>query len=253
MRVIVTGGRSAIGEAIIKRRLDFGDHVLTTASSEVTLADLKAKLPNTPQFESCLWNLSTPEKNSTEVRNFISQGVDALVLNASAPTRTLKRLHEISDAEIQDSFQTQMYGNAWLIRECLPKMMEQKFGRIVFISSMAIHGTSRYCLYSMAKSGIEGLLKVVGTDYGEYNIRANILRPGVIATDRNKRFWARSDYMKLMTELIPSKSLGEAIGIAEATDPLLGPNCYMNSSVIEVSGGFPNIRSDFMTTVKLKD
>jgi NAD(P)-dependent dehydrogenase (short-subunit alcohol dehydrogenase family) len=62
-------------------------------------------------------------------------------------------------------------------------------------------------MYAMAKSGIEGLLRVVATDYGEFNLRANIVRPGIIMTDRNKRFWMRSDYTNAMNEILPNKCL----------------------------------------------
>lgn len=252
MKTLITGGRSGIGQALVNRRLGFGDEILTTASSQPTFEDMKTKFSRNDKLSFCQWDLNKPEENNTEICSFIDSGIESLILCAATPTRMLKRFHEITDAEIQDTFQTQMYGNLWLIRRCLPKMMEQKFGRIVFISSLAIHGTSRYSMYAMAKSGVEALLRVIATDYGEFNIRANMVRPGVIMTDRNKRFWMRSDYTNAMNEVLPNKSLGQPIHIAEATDPFLTESCYINGASLEVSGGFPNIRSEFFTKFTIK-
>jgi len=252
MKLLVTGGRSGIGEAILKRRLTLGDEVFTTASSQPTLEDLQSKFADTPKLKSCLWDLSQPKQNEKDLDAFLANGIDGLILNAAPASKVLRRFHEIGSEEIQEALQTQVYGNAWLIQKCLPLMVSQNFGRIVFVSSLTVYGTSRYSLYAMAKSAIEGLLRVVATDYGEYNIRANSIRPGIIATERNKRFWSRSDYVGLMTEIIPAKSFGLPEQVAEALDPFLSPNCYINGTHLDVSGGLPNFRSDYLLKARAK-
>lgn len=250
MRLLITGGRSDIGQAIIRRRSSMGDHILTTASSEPTLNDLQEKLKDLKNVTCCQWDLTTPDQNSAAIEAFIQQGVEGLVLNAAAPTRVLKRLHEMTDAEMQTVLQTQMYGNMWLLKRALEKMQAQNYGRVLFISSATIYGTSRYGAYSMAKAGIEALIRTIGTDYGEFNIRANSIRPGVVATERTKRFWARSTYVQAMSAAIPAGHLGEPIHIAEASDIFLSPNCYANGTSLDVTGGLPNIRSEVLLKIQ---
>lgn len=250
MRILITGGRSDIGEAMIRRREKMGDEILTTASSEPTLEDMQERYKDLSRVKCYQWELSQPTMGAAPIDAFIAKGIDGLILNAAPPTKSMGRLHELSDADILAALQTQIYGNVWLTKRCLPKMVEQGFGRILLISSLTVYGTSRYSLYSMSKSALEGVIKVVATDYGEFNIRANIIRPGVIATERNKRFWSRSSYTSFMTELIPAKALGTPEQVAEVTDPFMSEKCYMNGADVDVSGGLPNFRSDYLLKVK---
>jgi 3-oxoacyl-[acyl-carrier protein] reductase len=123
-------------------------------------------------------------------------------------------------------------------------MVERKFGRVVFVSSLSVaQGTSRFPYYCAAKSALEGLFINLGVDYGEHNVFFNIVRPGIIATERTKRFWKRSHYLKTLEKVIPVMKLGQAPQVAEALDPLLSPTGYMNGSTITVSGGLPMLRS----------
>lgn len=246
MRVLVTGGRSDIGNAFIQRRVAMGDEVLTTATSEPRLEDLKERLKDTPNVEAVEWKLETPTVGFEPLQKFIDQRIDILIMNASPETRTLRRLHEYTTEEFQSAIDSNIVGNIHLLRAVLKQMVEQKFGRILYISSISVMGTSRYALYNMTKGAVEGLIRTAATEYGEYNIYSNIIRPGIVATKRNQRFWKRSDFLAVMTKAIPAMKLGTPSNIAEASDPLLSETSYINGAVLEVAGGFPQFRSEIM-------
>ena len=245
MRTLISGGRSDIGRALIERRLSKGDTVLTTTSQ--TEQPLSFSKP----VDVMAFNLAKPEENSEAVQSWIDQGVDALILNAATRNTSLRRLHEYDKDEIISSFQENVMGNIWLLQKCLKKMSEQKFGRVLFISSMTVQGASRYGLYSASKGAIESLIRGVATDYGEFNINANIIRPSVVETERTKRFWKRSAYVDVMKPLIPLMRFAQPQDIAVASDMFLETQCYANGATLDLSGGFPQFRPDSLFKVGL--
>lgn len=243
MRILVTGGRSEMGQAIAKKRKAMGDEVLVTASSEVTLEEAR-KVYDPLGIEIAFFDLANPNSQSEKLLDWCAKGVSGVVFNAAPETRMLKRLHEFEESELRASMESHFVGNFWLLKRLLPAMVEKKFGRLVFISSMTVYGSSRYPLYTLCKSGLEGLFINVAADYGEYNVTSNILRPGFIATKRTERFWKRSDYLKKVGDLIPMRRLGQAEDIAEAVQPMLSANCYMNGATVNCGGGLPSVRME---------
>lgn len=244
MRVWVTGGSSEIGKAIVKSRLDLGDQVVITASTaeslEETLADYKK---DNLKVSGVVFSLENPSRE--EIEKELAKGVDALVLNAATRNIKLRKLDEWKEEDIRKYVQTNIEGNIWLIRQVLETMTEKKFGRMVFISSLSVaQGTSRFPLYCLTKSAIEGLFLNLAVDYGQDNIFFNIVRPGIIATERTKKYWKRSHYLEKVQSIIPAKKLGKAEQVAEALAPLLSSTGYINGAILPVSGGLPMMRSE---------
>ncbi|MGZ3694972.1 MAG: SDR family NAD(P)-dependent oxidoreductase [Bdellovibrionota bacterium] len=240
MKLLITGGSSEIAFALARRRVQLGDEVWITASSadslKETLAEYKKEDVN---VKGMVFNLSDPAASEGDFTQF-----DSVVLNAATRTIKLRKFTDWDEAAGAEYLRTNIDGNLWLLQRCIPGMAERKFGRVVFISSLsALQGTSRFAFYCAAKSALEGLFLNLAVDYGEDNVYFNMVRPGVIATERTKRFWKRSHYLEKMQEIIPSKALGAPSQVAEAMDPLLSATSYMNGTSITVSGGLPLLRS----------
>ena len=241
MKILVTGGRSEIGQAIAKKRRARGDEVVVTAGSEATLEECK-KIYQGTGITSVFFDLEKPDSGSDELKKLISVGFDGVVLNAAPATRVLKRLHEFSQDEVRASLEGLVMGNVWVLRHILEGMMQRKFGRLVLISSMAVFGSGRYPAYCLGKGGMEGLFMNLAVDYGEFNVTSNILRPGLIATKRTERFWKRGNYAEVVGGLIPMTRLGQPDEIAEAIEPLLAEKCYLNAAALNCGGGMPAVR-----------
>jgi 3-oxoacyl-[acyl-carrier protein] reductase len=245
MKILISGGSSGIGRALVERRLQKGDEVCATTSRDGPSLEFSK-----PVVVSH-FNLSKPEENSTDLCNWISNGVDGLILNATVRNSSLRKWHEYETDEIMTAYNGNVFGNMWLLKKVLAKMSEQKFGRILFISSMTVHGSPRYSLYSSAKAALEALVRGIASDYGELGITANIIRPGVIETDRTRRFWKRTAYVEVMKPLIPLLRFGQPEDVAIASDVFLDPNCYATGSTLEVAGGLPQIRTESLFKVGL--
>jgi 3-oxoacyl-[acyl-carrier protein] reductase len=242
MKLLITGGSSEIAMAVAKRRVDTGDQVWITASTKESLEETLAEYKKEKiKVKGLVFNLAEPE--GCEEEKLLAE-FDALILNAASRTVKLRKFTDWDEAEGARYLRANIDGNLWLLQRAIPGMAERKFGRVVFISSLsAVQGTSRFAFYCAAKSALEGLFLNLAVDYGENNVFFNIVRPGIIATERTKRFWKRSHYLERMKEIIPAGALGKPEQVAEVMDPLLSSTSYMNGSVVAVGGGLPLLRS----------
>lgn len=240
MKILVTGGSSDIAKAIVERRLQAGDSITVTASTAEKLTKTLAEYGKNKDLSGIVYDLQDP----SSIKN-VEDEFDAIVLNAASRNAKLRKFHEWDVEEMEDYLATNVTGNLRLLQKLLPGMVKRKFGRIVFVSSLSVtQGTSRFPLYCASKSAIEGLILNLAVDYGADNIFSNIIRPGIIATERTKKFWKRSHYLERVQEIVPARALGKPEQVAEAIDPLLSKTSFMNGSIVTVSGGLPLLRTE---------
>ena len=118
-------------------------------------------------------------------------------------------------------------------------MIKNKYGRIVNISS--IFGTTtltKRSIYSMTKSGIEGLTRGMALDLAEYNILANSVAPGFTLTDLTKRVLGKDGIKKIEKE-IPVKRLASTKDISNTVLYFASDlNSYITGQNIIVDGGY---------------
>ena len=241
MKILITGGRSEMCQEMVKLYLSQGHSVIVTASSIESKPEVE-KIYNELQLvvRVIVFNFSDIDSSKKEIEALLKTGIDSLVLNAWSKVDELKLFHESTDLDIDLELNQNIKANTWLLRETVGSMKDQSFGRILFISSVAsIAGANHYGLYCLGKAAIEGLILNIAVDYGKFNILANILRPGIIKTQRTKRFWERDFYEKLASKAIPQKQLGEAKHVAKATLPFLEKDSYITGTSLNVSGGLP--------------
>lgn len=244
MRVLITGGSSDIGRSIARRRLALGDDVIVTASSaeslEKTLARYRAE---GLEARGLVLDLSSPESSEAALAELLVRGPQGLVLNAWTRRPPLYRFHELPQEALEADVTANLMGNLWLLRRVLPSMVEARWGRIVFISSVStVNGTGRYGAYVLCKSALEGLMRNLAVDYGEFNVLANTVRLGIFKTERTKKYWSKPRYVERMGGVIPQGALGEPEHVGEALDSLLSPHQYINGAVLDVTGGLPMFR-----------
>jgi NAD(P)-dependent dehydrogenase (short-subunit alcohol dehydrogenase family) len=116
------------------------------------------------------------------------------IVVADAAIQYWKPLLEMQDSEWKDVIENNLNGTANTIRAFAPKMIAQRRGRIIVLSSMqGKHGTKDASSYSASKWGILGLMKSAAMELGEYNITVNALIPGLVDTELTR-------YDKRLTE-----------------------------------------------------
>ena len=179
---IVTGAGSGIGAAIARRFAAEGAKVIICGRR-------KEKLEETAS--TCLEGSVLPFQ--ADVRKYedtlavaeaalkFGGKIDILVNDAG-----IAHAGGVAEAVIEewmDTIATNLFGAFYMMRAVLPHMIEAGRGSIVSISSLAgIRRIPSGSAYSTSKEGLIGLAQSVAMDYGKYNIRSNIICPGLTHT-----------------------------------------------------------------------
>ena len=134
-------------------------------------------------------------------------------------------------------------GSFLMSKACQKYMVDQKFGRIVNLSSSSALGNRGQANYSAAKAGLQGFTKTLAIELGQFGITANAVAPGFIATDMTASTAARmgigfEDFQKAAASQIPVRRVGTPDDIAHVISFLVSEGAgFVSGQVIYVAGG----------------
>ncbi len=234
-KVIVTGATGGIGNAIIKLFIQNEAKVLATGTNEEKLKFLNEKYSNllTSKFD-----ISKHE----EIENFIDNsskvldgGPDILINNAGITRDNLslrmssKEWNEVLDLNLTSTF--------LLCKFTLKKMIKNKYGKVVNITSVVGHtGNVGQANYAASKSGIIGFSKSLSLEYAKKNININCVSPGFIETQMTDKIDPK--FKELIISKIPSNRLGSPDDVANVVAFLSSDLAnYITGETIHVNGG----------------
>ena len=122
-------------------------------------------------------------------------------------------------------------------------MVDQRFGRIVNLSSSSALGNRGQVNYSAAKAGMQGFTKTLAIELGQFGITANAVAPGFIVTDMTAATAARigvpfDDFQKAAASQIPVRRVGQPEDVAHVISFLCSEGAgFVSGQVIYVAGG----------------
>lgn len=122
-------------------------------------------------------------------------------------------------------------------------MTEEKYGRIVNLSSSSAQGNRGQANYSAAKAGLQGFTKTLAIELGKFGVTANAVAPGFIQTDMTKATAERigvpfDDFIKHSASQIPVQRVGQPEDIAATISFLCSEEAgFVSGQVIYVAGG----------------
>ena len=126
-------------------------------------------------------------------------------------------------------------------QECVPDMIEAKWGRIVNITSSSVQsGSAMQTHYTSSKGGLLALTKCLAMALGEHSITANMIPPGSIDTPmlRGAEIMQREGAIEAYGAALPVKRIGTGEDIAAAAAFLVSEEAgYMTGQTISVNGG----------------
>ena len=195
--VVVTGGASGIGEAIVESfvkqhaRVAFID--LQKDAGEALVQRLTASGHPAPVFYECdltdVANLQ--ERVSQIIADFGS--VHVLVNNAGNDTR--HSIEEVTSEFWDRSMAVNLKHQFFMTQSVIPLMKEAKRGSIINMSSIGwVIPSTKIPVYVTAKAAIVGLTRTLAHELGGDNIRVNCIMPGAIHTERQERLWFTEEY-----------------------------------------------------------
>jgi D-xylose 1-dehydrogenase len=193
--ILVTGGATGIGEAIVRRlsaqkaKVAFID--IQQKASEVLAAELGAGGARVDFECADLVDIEALRRAVTRLRDRLGP-FQVLVNNAAHDERhaTLDVTPEYWDGRMAVNLRHQFFA----AQAVLPDMIAARAGSIInFGSTSWMVGQGGMASYTAAKSAVLGLTRSLARDFGSYNIRVNAIAPGWIMTERQKMLWLTPD------------------------------------------------------------
>jgi NAD(P)-dependent dehydrogenase (short-subunit alcohol dehydrogenase family) len=186
-RVLVTGGTKGIGEAIVNRLRQAGATVITTARS------IPEDLPLPELFIQS--DISTADGVEKVVSEALARfgSVDILVNNVGGSSTPSGGVLALSNVDWQKTFNENLFAAVRLDRGLLPKMLEQKSGVIIHISSIqrTLPLYDATLAYAAAKAALTNYSKGLSNEVAPKGVRVNTVAPGFIETQAAERLIGR--------------------------------------------------------------
>lgn len=126
-----------------------------------------------------------------------------------------------------------------LTQKLAARMIEQKRGKIINISSVAaVLAPEGHAAYSASKGGLNLLTQTMAAEWGRYNIQANAIAPTVILTEMGQKVWGEASKGEPMKARIPARRFGEPVEVADLV-LFLASNAsnFICGQVIRLDGG----------------
>ncbi|MHC1567940.1 MAG: SDR family NAD(P)-dependent oxidoreductase [Candidatus Syntropharchaeia archaeon] len=239
---IVTGAAGAgIGQAIARIFAEEGANVVVSDShakrAEKVAEEIKSSYGRDILGIEC--NVANREHVERMVKETVDKWgrIDILVNNAGI--NKLSLVVDMDDETWDLVMDVNLKGTFYCSRAVLPYMINQKYGRIVNLSSIvgwlgSGDGEAHYCA---AKAGIMAFTKSLAREVGKYNITVNAIAPGLIWNEFLARIYPKEALDKYV-ENAPLGRAGVPEDIAKAVLFLVSDeNSYITGETLCVSGG----------------
>jgi D-xylose 1-dehydrogenase len=195
--VLVTGGATGIGEAIVEAFAMQGAQVAFLDIQDEAAAKLAKRLAQdvatAPIYYHC--DLTDIAEVQRAVQTILDRfhTVDVLVNNAGDDTR--HKIAEVTSAYWDQAIAVNLKHQFFMSQAVIPSMQKAQRGSIINMSSIgwAIPSLNQV-VYVAAKAAIVGLTRTLAHEVGADNIRVNCVMPGAILTERQQRLWLTEAY-----------------------------------------------------------
>jgi 3-oxoacyl-(acyl-carrier-protein) reductase len=228
--VLVTGGNRGIGLAIAQAFAKQGDRVAITHRGGFD----PASLPEAFAVTCDITDSAAVDAAFTAVEQELGP-VEVLVANAGITDDTL--VMRMSEEQFTRVVDTNLTGAWRCAKRASTKMLRNRWGRLIFISSVVgLYGGPGQVNYAASKAGLVGMARSLTREIGSRNITANVVAPGFIDTDMTA---ALSDERKAeILKAIPAGRLASPEEVASVVAWVAGDSAgYINGAVIPVDGG----------------
>jgi 3-oxoacyl-[acyl-carrier protein] reductase len=225
----ITGGNRGIGAATAQ--------VLSDAGYKVVIGSRSGEVNTTAEVSSVRIDVSDAESIENAINEIESEfgPIEVLIANAGITRDSL--LMRMTDADIEETINTNLVGSIRLARRVLRPMIKAKSGRIIFMSSVVgLLGSAGQVNYSASKAGLVGAARSLTREVGTRGITINVVAPGFIDTDMTSALDETT--RKAILGTIPAGRYGEPSEVAHVIKFLVSEDAaYISGAVIPVDGG----------------
>ena len=238
---IVTGARRGIGEAIALNLAKNGAKVVVT---DIDQEDCEKVVKEIEKLGSEGLALKLDVTDEEEIKKVVQLTkekfgrIDILVNNAGIFIQ--EELDKMETSKIDKVLAVNLRGSILCTKYVIPEMKEQKYGKIINISSVAgFVGFDLSSIYCATKGAIVNITRELALDLGKYKINVNAIAPGAIKTEMIKDLLADENIKAALLSKIPYGRIGKTDDIANAAAFLASDESeYITGHTIVVDGGW---------------
>ncbi|MGE4561089.1 MAG: 3-oxoacyl-ACP reductase FabG [Desulfobulbus sp.] len=238
-KAVVTGATRGIGRAITEALLAQGATVVGLYGGNRAVAE--AMQGDNARYGDRLRLRQLDVSDYQAVSAFFAEleseweNLDILVNNAGIRRDAVLPL--MKEEDWRRVIDVNLTGGYNMTKFAVPLMMQQKYGRILFVTSPMGHlGFAGQANYAASKAGQVGLMKSLTKEVAKRRITVNCVSPGFIATDFIDDL--PEAQVKEYRKMVPANRFGTPAEVAEAALFLLSERAaYINGAVLEITGG----------------
>ena len=233
-KILITGATGTIGNELLKKFIFLGGSVFASGTKTEKLDNIKKQHSNVKVKK---FDISEHSRIEEFIENVTLElgGLDILINNAGINMDNLSL--RMKDDEWKKVIDINLTSTFLLSKHAIKKMLKNKYGRIVNITSVVGHtGNLGQTNYSASKAGVIGMSKSLAIEYAKKNITINCVSPGFIISNMTMNI---AEKVKLyLTSRIPMGKLGTGEDVSNCVAFLSSDQAsYITGETIHVNGG----------------
>jgi 3-oxoacyl-[acyl-carrier protein] reductase len=241
---IVTGAARGIGAATARRLAADGMAVAVLDLDAAACTDSVDAITGTGGRAMAVGaDVSKADQVEAAVSKVAAElGPPAILINNAGIIRD-NLLFKMTEDDWDTVLGVHLRGAFLMSRAAQKHMVDQRYGRIVNLSSSSALGNRGQVNYSAAKAGMQGFTKTLAIELGPFGVTANAVAPGFIATDMTAATAARigmsfDDFQAAAASQIPVRRVGQVEDVAYVISFLCSEGAgFVSGQVIYVAGG----------------
>lgn len=209
---IVTGGSRGIGEAMAGALSEFGARVVITSRKQEGADEAAHRLS---QAGHDVLPVACHSGNEDQLRHLVETtirhfGKTDILVNNAATNPAYGPIEDMSGDLFDKIMSVNVRAAFTLSNLCLPIMKKQGRGSVIHISSVeGIKPSPGLGIYSVSKAALIMLSKTQAREWGAYNIRSNVICPGLVQTKFSSALWANKEVLEYWNQKIPLQRIAQ--------------------------------------------
>ncbi len=239
---VITGASKGIGEAIAEVFAIAGASVVVSSRKQEAVDRVADSIINNGGRAKAI---ACHMGDASDITRLVDETIAAygtidIVVNNAAINPVYGPVIESDGHAFDKIMNVNVKGPFELAKKAYPFMKKKKSGSVINISSIGgLRPEQGLGLYSVSKAALISLTKVLAKEWGEDNIRANVICPGLIKTKFSEALWNNDKIMHTMMKILPIKRVGTTEEIAALALYLAADaSAYSTGSVFTADGGF---------------